>query len=112
MAALSTFMYRREVMTSIKGLHERIRVLNGRVPNIVNEMTTKKPDVAISELNMNVAVLNLHLVQMKYKISRLEQFLVDEFTSVSLHKRSPYAASEEAVEVTERFLRRKRRFQP
>ncbi|KAJ1359699.1 hypothetical protein KIN20_018483 [Parelaphostrongylus tenuis] len=100
-APLFTFMDRREVMTSIKGLHDRIRVLNGRVPEIVNEMTTKKPDVAISELNTNIAVLNLYLVQLKYRMSRLEQVLVDEFTSVTLHRRSPYAASEAAVEGTE-----------
>ncbi|KAJ1359680.1 hypothetical protein KIN20_018464 [Parelaphostrongylus tenuis] len=101
-APLFTFMDRREVMASMKGLHDRIRVLNGRVPKIVNEMTTKKPDVAISELNTNIAVLNLYLVQLKYRMSRLEQVLVDEFTSVTLHRRSPYAASEAAVEGTEK----------
>ncbi|VDM54479.1 unnamed protein product [Angiostrongylus costaricensis] len=63
---------RRQVTTSIEGLRDRIRVLNAQVPNLIRGMATKSPNVAIGQLIVHVASLNVQLVQLKHKVTYLD----------------------------------------
>ncbi|VDM54840.1 unnamed protein product [Angiostrongylus costaricensis] len=86
---------RREVMTSIEELCDRIRVLNAQVLNPIGTMVTKSPNVALGQLNVHVASLNVQLVQLKHKISILEQAAVDVYIRSRLQRGSPSATLDE-----------------
>uniref|UniRef100_A0A0K0D6W9 Elf4 domain-containing protein n=1 Tax=Angiostrongylus cantonensis TaxID=6313 RepID=A0A0K0D6W9_ANGCA len=59
----------RQVMTSIERLCDRIRVFNAQLPNLIRPVATKSPYLAIGQLNVHVASLNVQLVQLKHEVS-------------------------------------------